>query len=90
MTVQSQFHQPDYFAGPLHHSVRTRVSWLMLLFLAESMTGTVLRQIRRTAPTSSAAMPPVASAADSGVELRESVPGGSAAAFGSGLTMLLL
>lgn len=32
-----------YFTVPIMHVIRTRISWLLLLFLAQSLTGNVLR-----------------------------------------------
>lgn len=33
----------DYFATPITRVVRSRIGWLLLLFVAETLTGTVLR-----------------------------------------------
>ncbi|MCC6133276.1 MAG: magnesium transporter [Acidobacteria bacterium] len=33
----------DYFGTPIHKIVRTRIGWLLLLFVAATFTGTVLR-----------------------------------------------
>lgn len=36
-------HEGPYFATPIWHVVRRRVGWLLLLFVAETATGSVLR-----------------------------------------------